>query len=73
MGQIPEMDGNIMNPITISRKIGLFPKEKIGFDSIVSISPAERLDMLITDWDILDEELNLFREKGIEVIVVDKE
>ena len=55
------------------RKIGLFPKEKIGFDSIVSISPAERLDMLITDWDILDEELNLFREKGIEVIVVDKE
>ena len=55
------------------RKIGLFPKEKIGFDSIVSISPAERLDMLITDWDVLDEELNLFREKGIEVIVVDKE
>ena len=31
------------------RKIGLFPKEKIGFDSIVSISPAEKLDMLITD------------------------
>ena len=55
------------------RKIGLFPKEKIGFDSIVSISPAERLDMLITDWDVLDEERNLFREKGIEVIVVDKE
>ena len=55
------------------RRIGMFPKEKIGFDSIVSISPAERLDMLITDWDVLDEELNLFREKGIEVIVVDKE
>lgn len=54
------------------RKIGLFPKEKIGFDSIVSISPAERLDMLITDWDVLDEELDSFREKGIEVIVVDK-
>ena len=31
------------------RKSGLFPKEKSGFDSIVSISPAERLDMLITD------------------------
>ena len=38
-----------------------------------SISPAERLDMLITDWDVLDDELNLFREKGIEVIVADKE
>lgn len=55
------------------RKIGLFPKEKIGFESIVSISPAERLDMLITDWDVSEEELDLFREKGIEVIVVEKE
>lgn len=55
------------------RKIGLFPKEKIGFDSIVSISPAERLDILITDWDALEDELDLFREKGIEVIIVDKE
>ena len=48
-------------------------KRKIGFDSIVSVSPAERLDMLITDWDALEEELDLFREKGIEVIVVEKE
>lgn len=55
------------------RKIGLFPKEKIGFDSIVSISPAKRLDVLVTDWDVLEEELCLFREKGIEVIVVEKE
>ncbi len=55
------------------RKIGLFPKEKIGFDSIVSISPAERLDMLVTDWDVLEEDLDLFREKGIEVIVVEKD
>jgi hypothetical protein len=29
--------------------------------------------MLITDWDVLDEELDLYREKGIEVIVVDKD
>lgn len=55
------------------KKIGLFPKEKIGFDSIVSISPAERLDILITDWDVLEEELDLFREKGIEVMIVEKE
>lgn len=55
------------------KKIGLFPKEKIGFDSIVSISPAERLDILITDWDVLEEELGLFREKGIEVMIVEKE
>lgn len=55
------------------KNIGLFPKEKIGFDSIVSICPAERLDMFITDWDVMEEDLNLFREKGIHVIVVDEE
>lgn len=54
------------------KKIGLFPTEKIGYDSIVSISPAERLDILVTDWEALEEELDLFREKGIEVIVVEK-
>lgn len=55
------------------KNIGLFPKEKIGFDSIVSICPAERLDMLITDWDVMEEDLELFREKGIDVIVVDED
>lgn len=55
------------------KKIGLFPKEKIGFDSIVSISPAERLDILITDWDVCMEDRDAFTEKGIEVIVVEKE
>ncbi|MBP3338671.1 MAG: DeoR/GlpR transcriptional regulator [Lachnospiraceae bacterium] len=55
------------------KNIGLFPKEKIGFDSIVSICPAERLDVLITDWDAMEEDLNLFREKEIEVIVVEEE
>jgi len=55
------------------KNIGLYPKEKIGFDSIVSICSAERLDMLITDWDSLEEDLELFREKRIEVIVVEEE
>lgn len=55
------------------KNIGLFPKEKIGFDSIVSICPAERLNTLITDWDSMEEDLVLFREKGIEVIVVEEE
>lgn len=52
--------------------IGLFPKEKIGFDSIVSICPAERLDVLITDWDASEEDLKQFDEKGIEIVVVEK-
>lgn len=53
--------------------IGLFPKEKIGFDSIVSICPADRLDVMITDWDASEDDLKLFDEKGIEIIIVEKE
>ncbi|NCA68165.1 MAG: DeoR/GlpR transcriptional regulator, partial [Clostridia bacterium] len=34
--------------------VGLFPTEKIGFESIVSICPAEKLDILITDWNALE-------------------
>lgn len=54
-------------------KIGLYPTEKIGFDSIVSICPANRLDYIITDWDASKEDLKQFDEQGIEVIVVEKE
>ncbi len=53
--------------------VGLFPTEKIGFESVVSICPADRLDVLITDWNALEEDLTRFDEMGIEVVVVDKE
>ena len=52
--------------------VGLYPKEKIGFESIVSICPANRLDTLITDWDASEEDLKQFDEQGIKVVVVDK-
>jgi len=53
--------------------IGLFPTEKIGFESVVSICPAEKLDILITDWNALEEDLTGFDEKGIELVIVEKE
>lgn len=59
--------------INSSRKnIGLFPTEKIGFESIVSICPAEKLDVLITDWNALEEDLVEFDEKGMEIVIVEK-
>lgn len=53
--------------------VGLFPTEKIGFESIISICPANRLDYLITDWNASEEDLNEFDEQGIEVVLVEKE
>ncbi len=53
--------------------IGLYPTEKIGVDSIVSICPASRLNTLITDWDALEEDLAEFDELGINIDIVEKE
>jgi len=55
------------------KTIGLYPTEKIGYESIVSICPANRLNTLITDWDASEEDLQKYDEQGIEVIVVDKD
>lgn len=52
--------------------VGLYPKEKIGFDSIVSICPANKLNILITDWDASEDNLKQFDEQGIEIVVVDE-
>ena len=52
--------------------IGLYPTEKIGFDSIVSICPANKLDYLITDWDASEEDLKAFDEQEIEIIIVEE-
>lgn len=52
--------------------IGLFPTEKIGMDSVVSICPATRLDILITDWDAAESDLKGFDELGVKVEIVEK-
>lgn len=55
------------------KTIGLYPTEKIGFESIVSICPANRLTTMITDWEASEEDLQKYDDLGIEVILVDKE
>jgi DeoR/GlpR family transcriptional regulator of sugar metabolism len=59
----------IINAVIDSSKktVGLYPTEKIGFESVRMICPADRLDTLITDWDAPEEELRLLDESGIEV------
>ncbi len=55
------------------KSIGLYPTEKIGYESIISICPANKLDVLITDWDATYDELKKFDEQGIEVMIAEKE
>lgn len=56
-----------------SRKnIGLFPAEKVGIKVFMQDVEAAAFNVLITDWDALEEELRRFDEMGVEVIVVEK-
>jgi DeoR/GlpR family transcriptional regulator of sugar metabolism len=53
------------------KSIGLYTAEKIGYESIISICPSNKLDVLITNWDASHDELKKFDEQGIEVITAD--
>lgn len=61
------------NVINNSRKnVALMPNEKIGFNSFIKVVDAEKFDLLITDWDAVEDELVKFESLEIKVVVVDK-
>jgi len=54
-------------------RIGLYPTEKLGQESVLSICPANRLNMLITDWEAGEDELEKYERLGLEVVVVNND
>ena len=54
------------------RKICLAVYNKIGKESFARSIEVTDLDMLITDWDSNEKELNRIKTLGVEVVVVDK-
>ncbi len=57
-----------------SRKVyGLYPVEKIGMDSVISICGLDSLDVLITDEEASEEDVRVFEDAGVTVIVARKE
>jgi DeoR family fructose operon transcriptional repressor len=54
-------------------KIALYPNEKIGAESILKVCSADKFDILITDWEAVEDELLKIEELGVNVIVVNKE
>ena len=51
---------------------GLYPVEKIGFDSIISICPASKLSCIITDSETSEDDLAKFEELGVSVKIADQ-
>lgn len=57
--------------INNSRKnIVLVPNEKLGFDSFIKVVDYDKFDVMITDWDAVEEELIKFESAGLKVITV---
>jgi len=54
------------------RKILMMPNQKVAFDAFVKVCDANKFDILITDWDSVEDELVRIEELGVQVIVVEK-
>ena len=52
------------------QKVLLMPSQKVGTDSFVKVCDAAAFDVLITDWDCVEDELLKLEEQGISVTVV---
>lgn len=54
------------------QSILLMPNHKIAFNAFVKVCDADRFDVLITDWDTVEDELRKIEELGVRVMVVEK-
>ena len=53
------------------KKILLLPSQKIGTDAFIKVCNADKFDLLITDWDCVEDEITKIEEKGVEVTIVE--
>jgi len=55
------------------RKVLMLPSAKIGFRAFIKVCDTEKFDMLLTDWDAVEDELAKIGELGVEVVVVEND
>lgn len=53
------------------KNVLLMPSQKVGVDAFVKVCDAADFDVLITDWDCVEDELMKLEEQGVAVTVVD--
>ncbi len=52
------------------RKCLVLPSSKIGVNSFIKVCDVDIFDLVITDWDCVEEQVAALEEKGVEVVVV---
>lgn len=53
------------------KKILLLASQKIGANAFIKVCNVEKFDLLITDWDCVEDEIAKIEEKGTEVFMVE--
>ncbi|MCL2773747.1 MAG: DeoR/GlpR family DNA-binding transcription regulator [Oscillospiraceae bacterium] len=57
-----------------SRKnVVMVPNQKLGSKGFIKVCDADKFDVLITDWDAVEDELAKIEELGVEFIVAEQE
>ncbi len=54
------------------KKILMLPNHKVGVKAFIKVCDTNSFDTLITDWDTVEDELIKIEEKGVEVVIVEK-
>jgi DeoR/GlpR family transcriptional regulator of sugar metabolism len=54
------------------KSILLMPNQKIAFNAFIKVCDADKFDLLITDWDAIEDELKKIEDLGVAVVVVDQ-
>lgn len=49
------------------------PNQKVGFRAFIKVCDVSAFNTLITDWDAVENELAKIEEKGVTVMVAEKE
>lgn len=50
----------------------LMPGAKIGVDSFIKVCDVDAFDLIITDWDCVEDQITAIEEKGVEITVVEE-
>lgn len=54
------------------KRILLMPGAKVGMDSFIKVCEADQFDLIVTDWECVEDQLASLEEKGIDLFVVEE-
>ena len=55
------------------KKVIMMPNQKVGFNDFIKVCDAGKFDILVTDWDAVEDELSRIEDAGVRVVIAEKE